>query len=146
MSSQTSVSSDANERLIGSVFQAIERRDGAAFLTLLDPEFAIHWPPSLPYGAQPDRVLTGESSWLATWQPLQPTDAERAMSARVVASRGAEVVVLWRQRGRSAAGNTLDSEVLGLYELHNGKLLRAQMFHYDGAAVAAFLEHARRTA
>jgi ketosteroid isomerase-like protein len=142
MSSHTSENSDVNVESIRRVFEAIEGRDRAAFLALLDPEFAIHWPPSLPYGGQPDRVASGQSSWLATWQPLQPTDAERTMSPRIVASHGPEVVVLWRQRGRSPAGETLDSEVLGLYEFRNARLLRAQMFHYDSAAVAAFLERA----
>jgi hypothetical protein len=36
------------------------------------------------------------------------------MDARVVAASDDEVVVLWRQRGRSAIGDRFDSPVLGL--------------------------------
>ena len=32
--------------------------------------------------------------------------------------------------------------MLGLYEVRDGKFVRAQMFHYDTAAILAFLERA----
>jgi len=34
----------------------------------------------------------------------------------------------------------LDCEVLGLYEVRDGLLYRAQMFYFDGAAVRKFLQ------
>ena len=61
------------------------------------------------------------------------------MDPRVVAANEAEIVVLWRQRGLSSSGERFDGEVLGLYQLREGKLARAQMFYFDTAAVAAFL-------
>jgi len=61
------------------------------------------------------------------------------MDPRVVAANEAEIVVLWRQRGLSPSGERFDGEVLGLYQLREGKLARAQMFYFDTAAVAAFL-------
>jgi ketosteroid isomerase-like protein len=39
-------------------------------------------------------------------------------------------------------GERFESPVLGLYEVRDGKLARAQMFHYDTAAILAFLERA----
>lgn len=36
-----------------------------------------------------------------------------------------EEVVLWRQRGLSASGERFDGEVLGLYEVRDGKFARA---------------------
>jgi hypothetical protein len=33
---------------------------------------------------------------------------------------------------------------LGLYSMRDGKLARTQMFHFDAAAVASFLENASR--
>ena len=39
----------------------------------------------------------------------------------------------------------VDEEVLGLYHLSEGKLARAQMFYFDTAPVAKFLERAKHT-
>jgi ketosteroid isomerase-like protein len=64
------------------------------------------------------------------------------MDPRVVAASEHEVVVLWRQRGISAEGERFDSPVLGLYEVRDGKLARAQMFYFDAEGAAAFLERA----
>jgi len=66
------------------------------------------------------------------------------MEPRVVASSGDEVVVLWRQRGRSPSGERFDGPVLALYTIHDGKLARAQMFYFDTAAVVEFLERGGR--
>ena len=62
------------------------------------------------------------------------------MDPRVVATEGEEVTVLYTQRALSPDGERFESPVLGLYEVRNGKLARAQMFHYDTAAIEAFLE------
>jgi ketosteroid isomerase-like protein len=62
-----------------------------------------------------------------------------AGSARVVAASEDEVVVLWHQRGRDRAGRWLDTPVLGLYQVRDGKLARAQMFYFDPLAAAEFL-------
>jgi ketosteroid isomerase-like protein len=64
----------------------------------------------------------------------------------VVAAGGQKVVVLWRQRGQTPAGELLDTEVLGLYRLRAGKLARGHMFYFDPAAVCAFLARASRHA
>ena len=64
------------------------------------------------------------------------------MDPRVVASEGDEVTVVFTQRAAGADGERFGSPVLGLYEVRDGKLARAQMFHYDTAAILAFLERA----
>ena len=122
-----------NKNLLLKAFSAIERRNDQQFSELLHPDFEIHWPPSLPYGTGKGRT------WSDTWNPLQPTDAERSMDPRVVAANEDEVVVLWRQRGISFSGGRFETEVLGLYRVRDGKLARAQMFYFDTAAVAKFL-------
>ena len=131
-----------NSRTILAIFRAIEERDAAQFSALLQPDFAIHWPRSLPYGGIFRGVEPQPHSWGATWQPLQPTEAERKMNPQVVAAHGDDVVVLWHQRGRSAAGESIDEEVLGLYRFRDGKLARAQMFYFDTVPVADFLAKA----
>jgi uncharacterized protein len=130
-------------------FKAVEQRDDDRLNALLHPDVEFHWPPSLPYGGS---FRTGEAramqlpTWSETWEPLQPTKAEQRMSPRVVAASDHEVVVLWRQRGISPAGEQFDGEVLGLYEVHQGKLARAQMFYFDTVEAAAFLASARQIA
>jgi ketosteroid isomerase-like protein len=61
------------------------------------------------------------------------------MEPRVVAAHGDEVVVLWRQRGLSPGGEQFDGEAVGIYQLREGKLLRAQMFYFDTSAVDRFV-------
>jgi ketosteroid isomerase-like protein len=67
------------------------------------------------------------------------------MDPRVVAASDDEVVVLWRQRGVSRAGDRFDSPVLGLYRIREGKLARAEMFYFDSASLANFLGRANGT-
>jgi len=126
-----------------NIFSAIERRDAQRFLELVHPDVEMHWPTSLPYGGTA-RGLTPEApTWSATWIPLQPSAAEQRMDPRVVAASAEEVVVLWRQRGITPAGDRCDEEVLGLYHVRGGKLARAQMFYFDTAALVNFLAKAK---
>jgi uncharacterized protein len=139
-----------NAQVMLEVFRAIERRDERRFVELVHPEFEINWPPSLPYGGTYRDVAADarqdRPTWTTTWNPLQPTVAERRMDPRVVAASDQEVVVLWHQRGLSPAGGRFDGPVLGLYQLRDGRLARAQMFHFDTVALAGFLANANRQA
>jgi ketosteroid isomerase-like protein len=134
-----------NSKTILAIFRAIEERNDAEFRSLLQPDFEIHWPRSLPYGGTFRGLEPEPHGWGATWAALQPTEAERKMDARVVVAHDDDVVVLWRQRGRSKEGDILDEEVIGLYHFRKGKLARAQMFYFDTAPVAKFLEKAKHT-
>jgi ketosteroid isomerase-like protein len=133
-SAMTRASVDENVNLLLEIFRAVEQRDDRRFTELVDPEFQIHWPPSVR--------LHHKGTWSDTWTPLQPTESERRMDPRVVAASNDEVVVLWHQRGVTPAGERFDGEVLGLYKLRAGKLVRAQMFYFDAAAVSDFLARA----
>jgi ketosteroid isomerase-like protein len=132
-----------NSVVVLEVFDAIERRDQKRIARLFHPDVELHWPRSLPYGGvfRPSSPL--RPTWGETWIPLQPTEAEWGLSPRFVAAEGNEVVVLWHQRGLSPGGERLDTEVLGLYEVRDGKLVRAQMFYFDASAAADFLARAQ---
>ena len=135
---------DQNSETILRVFRTIEQRDAAGFRSLLQSDFEIHWPLSLPYGGTFSGLEPMPNSWSATWESLQPTENEKKMDARVIAARNDDVVVLWHQRGLSPNGSRFDGEVLGMYTFREGKLARAQMFYFDTAAVVRFLAEAKR--
>jgi uncharacterized protein len=143
----------SNEEIVLRVFRAIEERDREALFELYHEDVELHDAPSLPYGyegvsgkdAMREQLeSTPERSWLGTWGPLQPTEAERRMDPRVVATSGDEVVIEYTTRAVAPDGERFESPVLGLYEVRDGKFARAQMFHYDTAAILAFLERAGR--
>jgi ketosteroid isomerase-like protein len=136
--------------VVRQVFRAIEERDRERLFSLLDPEVELCDSPSLPYGgtfrgrdALRERLERApHDTWLGSWGPLQPTEADRRMDPRIVAANGHEVVVLYRQRAVDPSGERLDAPVLGLYEVRDGRLARAQMFYFDTVAVAGFLARA----
>src|SRR5512133_524973 len=137
----------SNAEIVLAAFRAVQRRDRQGLYAVCHPEVEFHEAPSLPYGGtvRGRAAAFADTSWLRTWDPLQPTDAERSMDPRVVAVAGDEVVVLWRQRAVDAAGRRFDGPVLGLYEVRDGMFARAQMFHFDTAALVAFLAGAEST-
>jgi hypothetical protein len=138
------MSASENVEVIREVFRAIEERDLARLQELFEPDAEFHWPPSLPYGHSVGLQSDDGPTWAETWIPLQPTEAERRMDLRIVSAGEDEVVGMWRQRGVAPDGARLDSPVLALYQLRDGKLARAQMFYFDSAEIGAFLERANR--
>jgi uncharacterized protein len=141
----------SNVAVVLRTIRAVEQRDAQALLALYHPEVEIYDAPSLPYGGtrsglndiRQDIERNPERTWLGTWGPLQPTEEERSMAPRLVAANDREVVVLYRQRGLDPVGERFDGPVVGLYEVHDGKFARAQMFHFDTAAVVEFLTGAQ---
>jgi uncharacterized protein len=139
---------DRNVQVMLEIFRALEQRDPSRKSVdereeaLYQPDVEFHWPSALPYGG----MFRGKDAaiWSATWNPLQPTAAERKMDPRVLGADDHRVIILYRQRGVSPSGERFDGEVIGLYELRDFKLSRAQMFHFDEAALAQFLDRATR--
>ena len=136
------------------VIRAVEDRDAERLFDLYHDEVEFHEAPSLPYGGsirgkdylREQLTSAPDETWLGTWGPLQPTESERRMDPRVVAVNGYEVAVIYTQRALSPTGERFESPVLGLYEIRDGKFARAQMFHFDTAAILEFLERARQAA
>jgi uncharacterized protein len=141
----------SNAEVVLAVFRAVEERDREALFELYHDDVELHEAPSLPYGyegivgkeAMRDQLENApETTWLGTWGPLQPTDAERRMDPQVLATNGDEVVVRYTTRALAPAGERFESPVVALYEVRDGRLARARMFHYDTAGLIAFLERA----
>jgi uncharacterized protein len=144
----------SNAEVVLAVIRAVEERDAEALFELYHDDVELHDAPSLPYAytargkdeLREQFETAHEMTWLGTWGPLQPTEAERRMDPRVVATDGDEVVVQYTSRALAPSGERFESPVLGLYEVRDGKFARAQMFHYDTAAIVAFLERATESA
>jgi uncharacterized protein YciI/ketosteroid isomerase-like protein len=139
---------EKNTVVMFEIFTAIEQRDPQRpdpqrILGLMQPDVEFHWPTSLPYGGTSRGLQPGRPTWDETWNPLQPSAVERKMDPRLLAANDDQVVMLWRQRGVSARGERFDGEVIGIYQLRDMKLARADMFYFDSAAVASFLARSR---
>jgi ketosteroid isomerase-like protein len=142
----------SNEEVVLGVIRAIEERDADTLFELYHEDVELHDAPSLPYSytargkrEMREQLATApEETWLGTWGPLQPTEHERRMDPRVVASDGDEVVVQYTTRALAPNGERFESPVLALYEVRDGKFAGAQMFHYDTAGLLAFLGRARQ--
>lgn len=136
---------DRNIQTVLNIFRALEEREGndrsmERFLQLSHSDIELCWPPSLPYGGSSHGLQPTGPSWIDVWDPLQPTPAERRMNARVIAANDRnEVVVVYRQRGVNSSGEQFETEVVGIYELREEKLARAQMFYFDEAGTNLFL-------
>lgn len=131
---------DTSVAVVERAFVAVMARDHAAQAEVFHPGLELLWPPSLSSLSD-----AGERrrTWEETWDPLQPTAADRDMSPRVVAANeNGEVVVLWRQRGVRDDGLRIECPVLGLYRVEDGRLVRGQMFYFDTVAVRDFLRGA----
>lgn len=88
-----------NAQVVLAVIRAVEERDPDALFELYHDDVELHDAPSLPYtytargtSAMREQLETAaETTWLGTWGPLQPTEEERRMDPRVVATNGDEV-------------------------------------------------------
>ena len=134
-----STTNDTVAAVMADIFRSVEERDNALFDSVTDEAVELHWPPELPYGGVARGRNPGRPGWGTTWNPLQPTAADRRLDPRLVATTDEEAVVLWHQRGVAADGRRIDTPVLGLYRVIKGKLVRGQMFYFDPRAVLEFL-------
>lgn len=127
--------------VVMQVFRSVEERNPQLAAEVFHEDLEFHWPRPLPYAGSTyglQASLARRPGWSQTWDRFQG-ESERGLGARVVAASEDEVVVLWHQRGRDHAGRQLDTPVLGLYEVRDGKFARAQMFYFDPLAAAEFL-------
>ena len=134
-----------NIDVVLQAFRAVEQRDPDALAAIYHPDVEFHDAPSLPYGGSQlglEAVIEHGPAWAKTWDPVQ-TLAERRMDPQVVAASDQDVVMLYRQRAVTLAGERFDNPVLGMYRVRDGMLRRAQMFHFDTAAILDFLVRAR---
>jgi uncharacterized protein len=144
----------ANIAVMRRIFEAVETRGDpndfaarwAAYVAMYDPDIVIHEAPSLPYGGDysgDHAVARHAQGFREAWEGLQSAD-DRRLEPQFLAD-GDYVIVLWRQRARSADQEIFDMPVVSIYQMKEGRVVDASMFHFDTAAVLGFLERARRS-
>ena len=145
----------ANIAVVRRLFEAVETRGDpedfaarwAAYVAMYDPDVVIHEAPSLPYGGDysgDDAVARHAQAFNAAWQGLQSIN-DRRLEPRFLTD-GDHVIILWRQKGKSAGGEIFDMPAVSVYQMKGGRIIDSRMFHFDTAAVIGFLERASRPA
>ena len=133
--------------IVLAAIRAVEQRDSEALTALCHAEVEFHDAPSLPYGGErrgssavssrprqtrgsvhghPCSPRPPSGGWTPAWSPRTTVRSQSLPPTRL-----------------SAAGERFDAPVFALYHVRDGKFARAQMFHYDTAAILAFLDRAR---
>jgi hypothetical protein len=127
-----------------TLLAAIERREGELIQQLYHPDIEFHWPPGLPYSGVYKGGTLGkmQECFGSIWTALQPTEEQRRMDPRVLAT-GPEgrVIVHYTWKGLSRDGVAFQTETLADYQVEDSKLRRAQMFYYDLPGLIGFLKH-----
>lgn len=129
-----------------AMLHAIAERQVDRLPQFYHPEISFHWPPGLPYGGTYAGATVAAMSQLfrSIWQPLQPTPELRRMDPAVVATGpGGCVVVRYLWRGEAPGVGRHEAETLAEYVVREGRVVRAQMFHFDLMGLLAFLQDAR---
>jgi ketosteroid isomerase-like protein len=131
-----------NATLVLNVLHLVEQGDVKGVAAAYHPDVEFHWPPGLPYsGVSRGRdVGVMNARFIATWGPLRPTPEVRRLNPRVVAvSDDGHVVVHYVWRAMDRNGHRFETETLADYELRDGRLFRAQMYHFDLSGLQDFL-------
>lgn len=92
-------------------FEAVQTRDAGLESEAFAADVDLHWPSELPYGGSTRSQDRNRPTSSQTRDPLQPTEAERDLEARVVSASDDEVVVLWRQKSVTPSGERIDTRV-----------------------------------
>ena len=76
-------------------------------------------------------VATMDRTFADTWMPLRPDAETRRMDPRVVAATDGHVVVSYIGGGRTSEEIGSETETLAHYQVKEGKLRYARMYHFD---------------
>jgi ketosteroid isomerase-like protein len=125
-----------------AMLTAIEKRQLDRIPAFYHPLISFHWPPGLPYGGTfSGQEIAGMTALFRTvWEPLQRTEELRRIDAEIVATGDAgQVVARYRWKGESERAGRFEAETLAEYVVRDGRVARAQMFHFDMPGLLAFL-------
>ena len=130
-----------NVEIVRRIMGAVRERNLTVLLETYASDIEIHDAESLPYGGSyrgHQGMVENARGFLQTWDRLQ-TAADRDPEEFIFGSDD-HVVALWRLKASGKDGQRLDLPAISLFQLHDQKVVRLQMFHYDTAAIGRFLQ------
>jgi ketosteroid isomerase-like protein len=136
--------------VVRELLDAVEQRDRERVLACYAEDVEINEAGVLPYGGTwhghgHEGALGHAAAWFAAWAPHQGPDEIR-LDASVWGDGAGNVCALFRHRAiDSATGARIDAPEVSIYRVRNGRIVHAQMFHADSAAVARFLTEASKS-
>lgn len=133
------------QSVVSTLFAAVAARDLSTMLSCYAPDVTIREAASLPYGGCYHGIAGARdhaARFWGTWGRYQPP-VDR-LDETIYSYDHARVFVQWRHRAHDPrSGARLDDPVTGVYELSHGLVNSSTMFHFDTAAVLAFLRDAQ---
>lgn len=127
----------ANVRLIRDLYDAFSRGDIPAVLNLLDPEadLAFEAPATIPWAGN----RHGREGWAKFFQTIGENADEITLQMEPFAAQGDNVVTVGRYQARvKLTGKRIDSPLVHLWTMRNGKVVKCQELTNTAAEAAAF--------
>lgn len=122
------------------LLEGVGRRDRFSYLNdTYHDDVVIHESPALPYGGTfrgLDGVLRHARGYLEAWGGLQEAEHRDLRSEILVGDN--EALVRWQLRAADA-GRSETFPVVSHYRFRDDLIIESRMFHFDDAAVVAFL-------
>lgn len=133
--------------VVRRMFTAVEERDFDGLLACYSDDVEINEAAVLPWGGVwrgPEGVAAHAAAFMRTWGSLQGP-RESQLDAQFFSDGAGTVCAVFRHRGVDpVSGARFDAPEVGVYRIHDDRVVRSQMFHADSAAVVTFLNNVRQ--
>lgn len=126
-----------NQQVIDTLYEAFGRGDIAAVLDLIDPdaELIFEGPEAIPWTG----CWRGRDGWTAFFETIGGLAESVAVQMTPFALQGGNAVYLGRYQATvKATGKCIDSPLVHLWTLKEGKVVRCQEVTNTAAEAAAF--------
>src|SRR5262245_25193283 len=130
------MSEQANTAVIMTIYEAFSRGDIPAVLDTLDPQadLSFEGPSSIPWTGQ----YSSRDGWVKFFQTLAENMEEIALQMTLFAAQGDNVVMTGRYQARvKKTGQRIDTPLVHLWTVRNGKVIRCQEMTNTAAEAAA---------
>jgi uncharacterized protein len=133
--------------VVRRMFTAVEERDFDGLLACYSDDVEINEAAVLPWGGVwrgKEGVAAHAAAFSRTWGHLQGP-GESQLDAQFFSDGAGTVCAVFRHRGVDpVSGARFDAPEVGVYRIHDDRVVRSQMFHADSAAVVTFLSNVRQ--
>jgi len=124
-----------NVELMEELLTAGQNGDMERLEELTHEDCVVTEPESLPYGGE----YTGETVFPDIFADIAQAWDEFDFEGPDIWDAGEKVFVLWEVEAGSA-GETVEQPLLEMYEIEDGKVIQADIFYQDTAAMVEALE------